>query len=280
MLATRKPRTKVRNAFTLIELIMVLVIITALAALVIPVVDYIRRTSDKASASFVMAQLTEQIGTFRTLRGIYPDNFDSLLDEADQTFASTIAKTGKGVVSELTESEAKSMDKIGLDSVMDLDVDDSLGLTYRDRPGNSGVSPRAIATGEKVYVITNTDIAHSCYPEINLSDPAVASANGTLTMDTATGIITDSATGLTIKLVVLGVGPMNEMIGRTMASAPAYSGVTNPESKYNRFLAIFAVYDTSAAPFGYKRAQLKGCMDSTFDFLNQEINEVEENIIQ
>ena len=260
---------------TLIELVMVLVVLTALAAMVVPIIDNVRRTSDKATASAVMKQLLENISLYRTTKGIYPSNFDSLLDDADQSVASSLAKSGKGISHALTANEATSLTAIGIKQVQDLDVDNSLGLTYRNRPGNSGVSPRTLATGQQVYVVTDGNIVRSVYP----LEGSVAAANaGDYGLHSATGTIT-KANGIRVKLVVFGVGPRSDLVGQTMMSPPAYSGVTAADTKYNRFLAIFAVYDGGITT-SKRRAQLKGAMDSTFDFLNQEINEVEENTIE
>ncbi|MBM84795.1 MAG: hypothetical protein CMM47_02080 [Rhodospirillaceae bacterium] len=260
---------------TLIELVMVLVVLTALAAMVVPIIDNVRRTSDKATASAVMKQLLENISLYRTTKGIYPSNFDSLLDDADQSVASSLAKSGKGISHALTANEATSLTAIGIKQVQDLDVDNSLGLTYRNRPGNSGVSPRTLATGQQVYVVTDGNIVRSVYP----LEGSVAAANaGDYGLHSATGTIT-KANGIRVKLVVFGVGPRSDLVGQTMMSPPAYSGVTAADTKYNRFLAIFAAYDGGVTT-SKRRAQLKGAMDSTFDFLNQEINEVEENTIE
>ena len=260
---------------TLIELVMVLVVLTALAAMVVPIIDNVRRTSEKATASAVMKQLLENISLYRTTKGIYPSNFDSLLDDADQSVASSLAKSGKGISHALTANEATSLTAIGIKQVQDLDVDDSLGLTYRNRPGNSGVSPRALAAGQQVYVVTNGDIVRSVYP---VEGTVVAANAGDYGLHPATGTIT-KANGIRVKLVVFGVGPRCSLVGQTMMSPPAYSGVTDADTKYNRFLAIFAAYDGGITT-SKRRAQLKGAMDSTFDFLNQEINEVEENTIE
>ena len=54
-----------------------------------------------------------------------------------------------------------------------------------------------------------------------------------------------------------------------MVSPPTYAGVDGL-SEYNRFAAVFAVYDSG------KRAQLKGTLDSKGDFLDQEIAEFNE----
>ena len=149
-----KRRVNVRRAgLTLIELVMVLIILLTLAALVIPIVDSIRRTSDKATASFVMTQVIENVGLYRTLVGDYPENLDSLL-AGDGSAASTTAYsklsskvTSKAAIVALTADEIDSLDKINIDTVMHHEEDTTLGTVYRNFPGNSGVNARAVADG-------------------------------------------------------------------------------------------------------------------------------------
>lgn len=68
-------------------MVMVLIIITALVALIVPIIDSLRRTSDKATGAAGMMQLVDNVSLFRTLEGSYPTQFDSLLldDDADGT---------------------------------------------------------------------------------------------------------------------------------------------------------------------------------------------------
>ena len=101
-----------RAGLTLIELVMVLVILTALAALVVPQVDYLRRTSDKATASFVMEQVVENIGMFRSIKGDYPKKLDALLSgdgTADATDSTGIALSSK-ITSKRGKQNAKTPD--------------------------------------------------------------------------------------------------------------------------------------------------------------------------
>ena len=265
-------RTKTRRAgLTLIELVMVLVILLTLAALIVPMVDSIRRTSDKATASFVMEQAVENVSMYRTLVGDYPENLDALL-AGDGTAASTTYYsklpskiTSKTAIVALSADEIDSLDKINIDTVMHHEEDPAAGTVYRNFPGNSGVNPRVTADGDSFLVITDANIIASVYPG-KVFDPA-------------TGIITLAAGGgpggedKTARLVLFGIGPNNEAVGKTMMTAPAYLGVDGLKY-YNRFLLLFAVYDGFTVD---KRAQLKSALDSTMDFLNQEIIETIEN---
>lgn len=268
-------RRRVRRAgLTLIELVMVLIILSALAAMIVPIIDNIRRTSDKATASGVMMQIVENVSLYRTQIGSYPDRFDSLLlgDDAAPGTAPAgeyTAVKGSGtwfkMMQDLSANEKASLTKIGITTVMDHDPDSA--LVYRSLPGNSGVVPRDLDTDASVAVIVKPDIIRSVYPEIDTASTQFDPNTGIITLDD----------GVTARLVALGVGPNNTAVGKTMVSPPAYPGVDGLKN-YNRFIGIFAVYD--GAINTKKRAQLKGALDSAGDFLNQELNEVTENNLE
>lgn len=275
--------------FTLIELVMVLVIITALAALVIPVIDYIRRTSDKASASFAISQVAENVAMYRTINGTYPSGLDALIDEDGTTLLATGPwSASKLAVTDLSASGTylnKADDMFG--TVMLHDTDNSSGNVYRDFPGNSGIIEAAVGgSGQTSFVVVvNEDILQSVYP--GGSATALAPTTGALLphINTATGLVTlgagadgDAATAAdnqSAYIVVLGIGPANEAVGKTMVTAPAYTHIDGTK-KYNRFLAMFAFYDGFTVD---KRPQLKGALDTKLDFLDQELIEVFENTI-
>lgn len=278
-------RNRRKSGFTLIELIMVLVIITALAALVIPVIDYIRRTSDKASASFAIAQVAENLALYRTQTGRYPGGLDLLMegdgsanvqDGVTDTVMGLSSKiTSKAPAAELTSDELSKMDDL-IPYVM------QHALGYRRNPGNSGVNQIDVGVQTSFRVVINDDIVGSVYPGIdnNVAEGNVypnKAANYAVTglVNIGPGLDGES-THRTARIVVLGVGPSCEAVGKTMVSPPAYSAVNGIET-YNRFLAMFSVYDGFT---GAKRPQLVGALDSTMDFLNQEVIEVFENRIE
>jgi prepilin-type N-terminal cleavage/methylation domain-containing protein len=279
-------RNQRRCGFTLIELVMVLVILTALAAAVVPIVDAIRRTSDKASASFVMKQLTENIGLYRTLNGKYPGGFDLLIegdgtanatDGTDTLMGLSSKITGKSVVVDLSTGNA--LDKT--DDLIPNVMQHAVG--YRNFPGNSGVNRIAVGTQTHFRVVVDDDILESIYPGVstNTADSTVYPNKATDYAATGTINIGEALTGSalthrTAQIMLLGVGPANDSVGKTMVASPAYAAMNGIED-YNRFLAMFAVYDGFT---GDKRPQLVGALDSTMDFLNQEVIETFENVIE
>jgi prepilin-type N-terminal cleavage/methylation domain-containing protein len=275
--------TESRKGFTLIELIMVLVIITALAALVIPIVDYIRRTSDKASASFAISQVSESVGLFKILENTYPAGMDTMVDVDGVSAAANLNSNvdKKASLGNLTATEYKKFD----DLIPNVMLHDSAGAIYRNYQGNSGntrvASVKSDGTGHNTFwIIDDEAIIDSVYPgaSVNLAGvfPNLVDNAGVITTsygsDGAQGG-TGAAADQTARLIILGIGPNCEMVGKNMVSAPNYTNVDGSK-QYDRFLAMFAVYGGSKRNV---RPQLKGALDSTLDFLNQEIIEVFEN---
>lgn len=275
--------TESRKGFTLIELIMVLVIITALAALVIPIVDYIRRTSDKASASFAISQVSESVGLFKILENTYPAGMDTMVDVDGVSAAANLNSNvdKKASLGNLTSTEYKKFD----DLIPNVMLHDSTAAIYRNYQGNSGntrvASVNSSGTGHNTFwIVDDSAIIDSVYPgaSVNVAGvfPNLVDNAGFITVgygsDGAQGG-TSGAADQTARLIILGIGPNCEMVGKNMVSAPNYVNVDGSK-EYDRFLAMFAVYGGSKRNV---RPQLKGALDSTLDFLNQEIIEVFEN---
>jgi hypothetical protein len=255
-----------------------------LAALVIPIVDYIRRTSDKASASFAISQVSESVGLFKILENTYPAGMDTMVDVDGVSAAANLNSNvdKKASLGALVGSEYKKFD----DLIPNVMLHDSTATIYRNYQGNSGntrvatVNSDASGGHNLFWIIDNTDIIDSVYPGASVNAtgvfPNLVDNAGFITTsfgsDGAQGG-TGGAADQTARLIILGIGPNCEMVGKNMVSAPNYTNVDGSK-QYDRFLAMFAVYNGSKRNV---RPQLKGALDSTLDFLNQEIIEVFEN---
>lgn len=272
-----------RRGLTLIELVMVLIILASLAAMIVPIVDNLRRTSDKSTASATMKQVVENLSLYRTQTSHYPDRMDSLLDSSGSALFSSLheklnnSTDPKLAVSTLaTEKEAEGFEEVGIRFLLDHD----LANAARGMPGNSGLIPRAVTEGTSVAVLNlgnaeGLEVAASIYPQLGVAGSGYAvGSNNVISVDPD---LDGGSSGdeYTIKLVCLGVGPGNTAIGNTMVSPPAYPSVDGVTT-YNRYIAVFAVYDGNGVG-GEKLAQLKAALDSKGDFLNEELNEVVEN---
>lgn len=245
-----------RPGFSLIELVVVLMILAIVSGLTVAVVDWMRTSADKASASNVMGSLLSNIQLYKTTLNKYPDQFDSLLDDKGTALYSKLHSELSGerltVDAGLSGQELESLNDVFITTVMDHDATSSF-------PGNSATIARVLATGGKVAVLKDGEVIDSIYP------PTAGGASGS-------GLTTAmAAAGTTIKLVVFGFGPKNTAIGKTIVAPPIYSGVGDPSQLYARFLCVFAVYGDG------RNAQLKAILDSKGDFLTEELTEFYQN---
>lgn len=249
---------RTRNSgFTLIELVVVLAILAAIAGLVVPQIDSLRRSSDKASASHTIATVSMNTQLFRTLKGSYPDRFDSLVNTASGKYVKLPSKVSvamsAGTIADA--SELKSLADVGMKNFMY--HNEALAPTFgQNLPGNSGNALTALAVGSVVATLDSTDSATAGSKRNNMI-----------------GSVYPAGIPAGVKIVLVGVGQNTTSIGQTMQSAPSYQGV-DPNKEYNRYLLAFAVYATG------KRARLLGAFDSTGDYLTQEVDEFNENTVE
>lgn len=240
-----------RAGFTLLELIVVIVILAALAGLVISRVDWARRTTDTATAAAGMAQVHGNLQLYRTAKGTYPDRFDSLLDST--TVATTPAIYGPVFDHVAPRFQATtipapppgppsgpifSLQHVGMVSVMDQNPT----ATF---PGDSGTVVRALdfsVATPVVTVVASSAIERAIYPTGKPAD---------------------------VTLIALGVGPSCTAVGSTMSAAPLGSEL-DPSTTYPRFIAIFACFANG------KRAELKTVVDPSGQVLGAQLRNFHE----
>jgi prepilin-type N-terminal cleavage/methylation domain-containing protein len=200
-----------RKGFTLIELIVVLFILVGLAALIIPTVsDLVARTTASTSASSI-GSVAESIQRYEAQYMSYPDNFDSLMTDLTGTDLDTLDAALSAATADVT-----------------LDAGMRAPLTA------GGITSIGVHTaGDGSYVlatptaITNTTVLKG------LTAPT----------QVALGLET---TGVAGKYVLLGVGSISDMKGKTMIESPVAfpsDGSINPNLTYRRFIAIFQISD-------------------------------------
>lgn len=261
-----RTRSGSRRGYSLIELVVVLTILAIVAGVTVSIVGYLRRSADKGTAANVMGSLLSNIELYRVTYGVYPDRFDSLIETGgsslydgdpafnDKGLPSALMPSGdaKITTSTLTAGELSSLTKIGITTVMD----HAPGTGVEGAPGNTGTVARTLASDPTVAILNagsakGAKVIDSIYPNAG-GDPGSGLPPG-------------------VKLVVFGFGPNNAAIGKTIVSPPSYSGVGDPSTIYDRYLCVFAVYADG------KRAQLKSVLDTTGDYLFQEIAEFHDN---
>ncbi|OAI46894.1 hypothetical protein AYO44_10585 [Planctomycetaceae bacterium SCGC AG-212-F19] len=254
---------RIRRAYSLIELVVVLTILASLAGLTVSIVGWLKQSADKGTAAHTMGSLLSNIELYHVSTGAYPNQFDSLLDGTGNLYAGN-GTTDFGLHTELRDATQGKITSTSLDANMlkalsnagILAVMDHLPLTGTETiPGNTGSIFRALAAGGKVATINSSSadgqaIIDAVYPPQN-------------------GGVSGSGLPANIRLLVFGFGPRCTSVGKTIVAPPSYSGVGDVSTIYNRFLCVFAVpTDGSETP-----AQLKTVIDSKGDFLNQELAE-------
>ena len=243
-----------RSGFTLIELVIVLLILAALAGLVIPAIGMLGRSTDMAVSAKTQSDLSANTQLFFVLQKRYPQGLDSLLDTtgaiygSDTTDANTQTRAlpyggadGTRVEAELTVGTLtgnyrRSFSRSGFDWVFDHD-------TTVTNSNNSATTQRVVSSGDILVAEVNPTGALA----LKLVPQGLQSGE---------------------RLVALGFGPRNSAIGKTVTNSPIYPGCDG--KYYGRYILYFKVYASG------ERATIVGCSDSygrTPDYTQQQFNE-------
>ncbi|MEM1069439.1 MAG: type II secretion system protein [Planctomycetota bacterium] len=246
------------SAFTLVELILVLFIIAAVAGLVIPQLSMIGRTTDMAASAKTQADIANNIGAYFVLQKSYPRGMDSLL-----------VGDGSGAVPTGLYDPADDVNgdqESGLpDSGPHLDRD--LVMVNLADAGTFDLLPGASYTGfarsftrggfdytfdhERDVINSNDSAKFSTAREYDrgssvwvakVKDLQYDGENAALVGRLMPGGVVEPDT----ILVAMGIGPNNDMRSKTAVNAPIYPGCDG--SYYGRYVAIFKLYENGERP--------------------------------
>jgi len=234
---------KIHKGFTLIELVVVLFILVGLAALIIPAVSgLVGRTTASTSASSI-GNVANSIQRYEAQYLTYPNNFDSLMTNL---VAGTILNT-------LDPALATASSLTG--ATEDLVLSTAL-LVPLTAAGISNVGDHAVDDGSYQLAASTT-----------LLDTMTLRGLKAATQ-VALGLERTGAVG---KYVVLGVGSITDMKGRTMVEPPVAfpsDGSINPNTTYRRFIAIFQITDGTNP---LNRAKLVGILSPDASSVSTEL---------
>lgn len=258
-LKSRPVRAK-RGGLTLIELVVVMTILIALAGLLVPMFASMLTRGHTSTCSTNMGEVAKAIGQYQMLYDAYPSNLDSLTSGGASGTLINYLANGAGLPAQyggpgttttmaggqitlltLTAAEISAMQNAGLSTFQSMapaylapttGFDPTFNY-YADyaSPGTTANNAFTIPTNATTYQMAGLD-------PINNS--------------AATIVCNHLNWPITGRYLVVGVGPRCSMIGSTMASAPVHYGdapVLNPEYGYQRICAIFKVSDTAANNF-------------------------------
>lgn len=254
-----------RNGFTLIELIVVLLILAALSALIVPLVANVGRSTDMAVSAKSQADIANNVQQFFVLQKRFPQGLDSLLDTTGAIYASDTTNgdtqsrgfpysgaDGTRLQAQLVKATLpddatykRSLTRSGFDWVYDHDTtvvnSNNSATTLRgfiaDPNGTTAAAPTTIDVAE----VTGTYLLGKLVPQ---------------------GLKTGE------RIVAFGFGPRNTAINKTTTTSPTYPGADG--KYYGRYIVYFKLYASG------ERATLVGVSDSygrTPDYTQQQFNE-------
>ena len=260
----RQPR---RGGFTLIELVMVLVILVILAGIAIPIVDWVRRSANYGAASSNQASLLNNLQLYRTTfgNGKYPSRFDSLLDDTGAAKYGALDGELTGMITvapPASTSELESLTKTGISQVMDHEGD--ITLLSQESLQNSGIIERPLtATGNLAFVTPFAENDATAFGA--LTKPARELYAGLYPDSDGNGAPEVPAD---VSLVLFGVGPGNDAVGRTLQSPPLYT-----EADVNKTNARFIIAVATFDPRTGRRAQAKAILDPKGRLVSRNVQE-------
>jgi prepilin-type N-terminal cleavage/methylation domain-containing protein len=226
------------GGFTLVELIVVLMILVGLAAILIPAVtDMVARTNASTSASNI-SEVANSIQRYETQYLSYPNNLDGLMTDLTGTDLDTLSAGLTAATADVT-----------------LTVATRVPLTV------AGITSVGIHTaGDNTFQLATA----TALTDTTVLKGLTAAAQQTLGLET---------TGVLGKYVVLGVGALSDLNGKTNMDAPVYfpeNGTLNPDAVYGRFIAVFQITD-GVDPLN--RAKLSAVITPVGDGLNNGLSD-------
>jgi len=223
-------RPSPRHAFqglTLLELVVVMAILAALAGLIVPLLPNMIIKAHTSAGASNLGEITKALQMYAARKGDnLPDNFDNLVPTGSTTIATFVPNNaGALTVGTLTEDELDALDNVGIANVVCLAEDTNIRL------GASSWSP------------TN-------YPYAAVNSTTGRPASTALSTSTSVAFVLPTAVSQRFGLspyghyVAFGVGKYCTLVGEGMDGAPIwYSPVEgyDPASMYARFGVIFQV---------------------------------------
>ena len=298
-----------QGGFTLLELLVVVAILAAIAGTATIMLQDTDRKGMAAAHVAMMDELSKGIQTFRVLNsGKYPDNWDSLeysvagTDLVDGTIPAaglltpTLVSSFAAAPIALTQTQLDALNSVGIYQLRTLD------------PGVAGCADTAGATGIQAHILdkTNNVTAQNIFRSAtDVDGNAIGCGHaGSATLGVGSHVVvwnpaqnnrvhaysngdpipqgdgtTVAATGDDV-LVAFGVGAdsslFNPAVIGALSNTPVYRHVANNE--YNRFIVLFKIASAPETPANLAvngQATFHAIVDGAGDTKDEELGEVD-----
>jgi type II secretory pathway pseudopilin PulG len=257
--AARRQR---RIALTLIELIVVMMILVALAGILVPMLPSMLTRAHVSAHTSNVVELSKAIGAFQSLNNAYPDQWDALTD--GNTLINYIAGGVLDPQPPPPGGMAGGQLTASVPTAAELNALNSAGIFHVQL-----MVPQALPAGTAMWDGGAFDPTFDYYPAAPTTPPgtAISTTTNLAYLDptnnpNALALIQSNypAWSTTARYVVLGIGSRCTLIGRGAVTSPVHFGDTpsiSPEYSYGRFCGIFKVSDPTI-PGGIANAVLVG----------------------
>ncbi|MCC5844401.1 MAG: hypothetical protein JJU05_09135 [Verrucomicrobia bacterium] len=213
-------KRKSKEGLTLLELVVVLTVLVALAGIVLPSLPNLLRQSHVAVCSTNIPELNKAVIMHSTLNiGQHPNNLDNLVDGDGAgdglPGGSVAAYAGNLAVLTLTADELESLEEIGITDVVIADWDKN--PTFGAHTG----TPAALDDTTDVFIALDAHVADV------MGAPTIAGS----------------------RFVVFGVGQQASIVGARAGGifeAPVHfsdEAGQDPNSVYSRYVLVYRVFD-------------------------------------
>jgi len=291
---TSSSRAHPRAGFTLVELVVVLLILAAVAGLVIPAVGGLGRTTDMAASAKTQSDIANNLQQFFLLQKRYPQGCDSLLQNPGGTGTLALyapvtdAATGQQVsglttsspnafgaltLGSLTGQQLRSFSRAGFEYMFDHETYDPLTGNGAVNANDSGIFQRNVPSSTAstfACAVLNPTLATNLATSSNLYTVLRGLVPSELRPNATTTSNWDWVPEPGTQIVAVGIGPRCRLVPTTMMSTPVYPG--NDGKYYGRYLAFFKVFNTG------ERAVLIGVSDAYGRTSDYTINQFHESL--
>lgn len=278
---------KKEGGFTLLELLVVVAILAAIAGTATIMLQDTDRKGAAAAHVAMMDELSKGIQTFRVLnQGNYPDIYDSLLSDATGTL-------GAGAISRVVSGDLAGNLSLYTVTTPQVQALANVGITRVRVLDESLAGCANVAAGAANSILdTITSKENDVTPQ-NIFRPATANgcgaathaaigtfdANGALTGVAGQLVRWNSAQNGRVNanpndvVLAFGIGPDSTLfdpaIIGALSNVPVYRHVTN--SEYNRFIALYKVEGSGVRG----QAVFQAIIDGAGDTKDEELGEVD-----
>jgi prepilin-type N-terminal cleavage/methylation domain-containing protein len=302
-------RNRKQGGFTLLELLVVVAILAAIAGTATIMLQDTDRKGAAAAHVAMMDELSKGIQTFRVLNGgLYPDKWDSLLYSSDGSWTGVDSTGIDNALLSIVSDDLKGNLALSTINSTELDTLAASGI-WNVRIINGSINTKTVGFSKDVEdYCDNANIgelvrdkgndvvpaniyrspdANGCGADLKLQKdaPVVLWNGGYERVGVPSGLV--NTAGATQKIVAFGIGPDATLFDPAkigaLSNVPVYRHVTSDE--YNRFVVLFNLYpydaklDTDTGNYEYRlikgQATFQAIIDGAGDTKDEELGEVD-----